>query len=145
MSSAENFATYDGNCHCGAVRYTLKLSPPLSEGYEVVNCSCSICTKNGYSLRHHSTQLFLGIWSADSSQLRYLLVYPLRSDVTFTQGKETLKQYSFGSKKAPHSFCNECGSSVMITPGLLPSLRDKYAMNVSFQVKDSSSNLARMD
>lgn len=34
---------YSGNCHCGAVRYTLK-SKPLEE-IEVVSCNCSLCSR----------------------------------------------------------------------------------------------------
>jgi hypothetical protein len=41
--------TYNGNCHCGAVRYTLEVPRPLeSLPSQVVRCNCSICSKNGY-------------------------------------------------------------------------------------------------
>lgn len=55
-------STHDGNCHCGAVRFTVTLTPPLLE-QNVSSCDCSICTRNGY-----------------------LLVYPLDKDVTWHQG-----------------------------------------------------------
>lgn len=38
--------TYRGNCHCGAVRYTLR-SPDLTS-IDVIECNCSICSRNGY-------------------------------------------------------------------------------------------------
>ena len=42
---------YEGNCHCGLIRYTFKLDEPLApEGSGKINrCNCSICTKNGDS------------------------------------------------------------------------------------------------
>lgn len=41
--------TYEANCHCGAVRYTVTLEDALApEGTTKVNrCNCSICTKYG--------------------------------------------------------------------------------------------------
>jgi hypothetical protein len=86
------FETLNGNCHCGAVRFAIKISPPL-KGYPVVSCNCSICLRNGY-----------------------LLVYPYREDVTFTQGEDALKTYSFGQRRNLHKFCTGCGSSVMFDP-----------------------------
>ena len=59
-------STHEGNCHCGAVRFTITLTPPLPE-QNVSSCDCSICTRNGY-----------------------LLVYPLDKDVTWHQGYEGL-------------------------------------------------------
>jgi hypothetical protein len=54
--------THKANCHCGAVRYTVTLPQPFPE-YKINQCNCSICEKNGY-----------------------LLVYPIRRDLVFTQG-----------------------------------------------------------
>ena len=54
--------TYKASCHCGAVRFTVALPVPFPE-YEINRCNCSVCTKNGY-----------------------LLVYPTRKDVVFSQG-----------------------------------------------------------
>ena len=42
-------ATYEAGCHCGYVKFSLALSPPLPE-YKVVRCNCSACTKLGYLL-----------------------------------------------------------------------------------------------
>nr|POF05474.1 hypothetical protein CFP56_69500 [Quercus suber] len=104
--------TYDANCHCGIIRYTVTLPEALSpEGPGKINqCNCSICSKNGY-----------------------LLVYPKREDVVFLDGSEArLKSYSFGQKRTPNRFCPECGSSVLID--LANSEFERYrpvlAMNV---------------
>jgi hypothetical protein len=82
---------YNAQCHCGDVKFTVAI-PPLETGATKVNrCNCSICTKKGY-----------------------LLVYPLRTDVNFTAGEETLSEYFFGKKTKPHRFCPGCGTSILI-------------------------------
>ena len=78
---------HKANCHCGAVRFTVRLSPPLKE-YPVKSCNCSICSRNGY-----------------------LLVYPNLEDFTLLKGEEKLKEHKFNSRLAGHQFCGDCGSS----------------------------------
>ncbi|KAF2452922.1 Mss4-like protein [Lineolata rhizophorae] len=104
MSSGGESGVYDGNCHCGAVRYTVKLSPPLPE-YVVTQCNCSVCTKIGY-----------------------LLVYPSIDDFTSTRGEDQLKEYRFGSKRRPHRMCGNCGCSILID--LSETGQNTYALNV---------------
>lgn len=84
--------TYNAVCHCGTVQYTVGLSPPL-ERQKVVECNCSICSRNGY-----------------------LLVYPLREQVNVFKGQEALKSYAFGRKRNLHKFCGYCGSAVFFDP-----------------------------
>jgi hypothetical protein len=64
------FATYPMQCHCAAIQYTIKLSPPLleseSEGkgiYTALECDCSHCERKGIIACH-----------------------PLLKDVEFTEG-----------------------------------------------------------
>ncbi|CAI7631603.1 unnamed protein product [Penicillium crustosum] len=85
-------SSHSGNCHCGAVRFTFTISPPLHE-YPTNSCNCSICTKNGY-----------------------LLVYPFTKDFTIERGEDVLKDYRFVEGKVKHQFCRECGSSCFIRP-----------------------------
>lgn len=80
--------TYEALCHCGTVRYTVTLSPPLDR-QRVVSCNCTICSRNGY-----------------------LLVYPQRQQLNLKSGVEALRNYSFGIKRSLHKFCSICGSSV---------------------------------
>lgn len=87
---------YDLHCHCGAVRYTMKMSPPLfkeeSQGkgvWKVTECDCSWCERNGQ-----------------------LAVHPLEENVTWTRGVEDLSKYQFGNKNVEHLFCKKCGSIV---------------------------------
>lgn len=111
------YQTYDANCHCGAVRYKLALSPPLEptaespETHKVMECNCSICSRNGY-----------------------LLIYPFVKDVTWTQGKEDIGEYFMGSKTMSHWFCKKCGSSLGVDLSSLPTgqAEPRQALNVSW-------------
>ena len=84
--------TYEANCHCGWITYAVTLSPPLYDGHEVMNCDCSICTRNGY-----------------------LLVYPTRDKVQWHgDSLSHVGKYQFNTKKKDHLFCPHCGTSLMI-------------------------------
>jgi hypothetical protein len=49
MSSADTPITYSGNCHCGLIKFTVKLLEALAPAGtgKINSCNCSICTKNG--------------------------------------------------------------------------------------------------
>lgn len=98
--------TYDGGCHCGAISYTVKLSPPLSD-MPVTRCNCSICHINGS-----------------------LFVYPLESQITWHSGRDEMTGYTFGPARIKHSFCPTCGTSIggKSTEGAFANNR---ALNVS--------------
>jgi len=81
-------STYEGSCHCGQVRFTVKVSPPVEDGL-VTSCNCSICTTNGY-----------------------LMVYPLETNITWHSGFDSMTTYTFGKQKIAHSFCPTCGTSI---------------------------------
>ncbi|PMD54089.1 uncharacterized protein K444DRAFT_598507 [Hyaloscypha bicolor E] len=77
---------YDGNCHCGGFKFTVKMP---SKPYHT--CNCSVCQKKG----------IIGMWPIEDE------------DITMHQGKGTLTEYQFGRKYLTHLFCPKCGSSVM--------------------------------
>ncbi|KAF7931973.1 uncharacterized protein EAE97_008994 [Botrytis byssoidea] len=77
--------TYNGNCHCGAFKFTIKV-PEITT---VTQCNCSICFKKGYR------------W-----------VFPAESCFEITKGEGTLKEYHFGQRTMVHRFCPTCGSNV---------------------------------
>ena len=41
--------TYEAGCHCGYIKFSVTLSPPLPD-YKVLSCNCSMCRKSGYLL-----------------------------------------------------------------------------------------------
>lgn len=110
---ASNAQTYNALCHCGTVQYTVTLSPPL-EQQKIVECNCSICTRNGY-----------------------LLVYPQREHVNITNGQDALKTYTFGPKMNLHQFCGTCGSAVFFDPQLPKRGEeiDIMGINVNFVIE----------
>jgi hypothetical protein len=76
-------ALIGGGCHCGLVRFEIS----VPEGpIEILDCNCSICSMTGY--------LHLIVPEA-----RFRLV----------EGKRETSTYRFGSGKARHIFCSQCG------------------------------------
>ncbi len=75
--------TMNGACHCGAVRFTVKLSEGIDEPRR---CNCSICRMRGAV--------------AVSARL---------GDLTLTSGAEILSLYQFNTRTAEHYFCSVCG------------------------------------
>ncbi|HTJ45341.1 MAG TPA: GFA family protein [Kofleriaceae bacterium] len=74
--------TYEGSCHCGAIRYQVTMEPPT----KAMSCNCSICRRTGA-----------------------LLVFAPRSAFTLVSGEGALGDYQFGKKRIHHQFCRTCG------------------------------------
>jgi hypothetical protein len=73
--------TYEGGCHCGAVRYRVSLALD-----QAITCNCSICSKTGTMLSFTPATRF-----------------------TLLSGDESLTDYQFGKKRLHHLFCSRCG------------------------------------
>src|SRR5579871_4349875 len=80
--------TYEGGCHCGAVRF--RVSADLAE---VSECNCSICSKKGYL---------------------HLIVPPERFELL--RGRDALPIYRFNTGVAQHHFCGRCGIHSFYVP-----------------------------
>ncbi|MEM8778836.1 MAG: GFA family protein [Cyanobacteria bacterium P01_G01_bin.49] len=81
MKNSPFSTTYEGGCHCGAVRFRVVI-----DKFEAINCNCSICRKKGFL---------------------HLLVPP--EQFTLIKGADQLKTYTFNTQTANHTFCAVCG------------------------------------
>jgi hypothetical protein len=74
--------TYQGSCHCGAVRF----EADLDLAQDTFRCNCTICFKSRAWLA-----------AAPASSFRLLA------------GEANLRDYQFGPKRIHHRFCATCG------------------------------------
>ena len=73
----------DGACHCGAVRFRVRLTDGLNTARR---CTCSYCRMRG----------------------AVAVSAPL-GGFTLMQGEDALSLYTFNTKAAKHWFCSRCG------------------------------------
>ena len=73
--------SYEGGCHCGAVRF--RVAADLSKVYA---CNCSICSKMGWRL-----------------------AFAPERDFELLSGADALSDYQFNRKLIHHRFCRTCG------------------------------------
>ena len=74
--------TYQGSCHCGAVRFTARVD--VSAG--TAKCNCTICRK-------------MRLWSVDADETTFALV----------AGAGAMSDYMGRNDVAHHFFCKTCG------------------------------------
>lgn len=72
---------YEGGCHCGAIRFRLRVATR-----KAIDCNCSICRKKGF----------------------LHLIVPAE-EFTLLSGEESLSTYTFNTGIARHYFCRVCG------------------------------------
>jgi hypothetical protein len=106
--------TYQGSCHCGAVRFEADIDLALG----TIRCNCSICSKGRY---------------------RPALVAP--AAFRLAAGSEALSMYQFGAKKDTHPFCRHCGVRAFGT-GRSPRLGDFVSVNLGCLDDASAAELA---
>jgi len=80
----------EGGCHCGLVRFEAEVG---EEPLDILDCNCSICSMTGYL---------------------HLIV----TDTKFRllEGQRDTTTYRFGSGKARHIFCTQCGIKSFYRP-----------------------------
>ena len=88
MSSKYKSVTYEGGCHCGAVRFQVVVN-----NHKVDDCNCSICVKKGFL---------------------HLIV--TQEQFNLLQGEDVLKTYKFNTGIAQHKFCGICGIHAFYIP-----------------------------
>jgi hypothetical protein len=89
-------ATYEGGCHCGAVRFRVRV-----ERHQALDCNCSMCTRKGFL---------------------HLIVPP--DDFELLRGADSLATYEFNTRIAKHRFCRFCGIHPFYTPRSHPDQVD---------------------
>jgi hypothetical protein len=82
MSESAGPRTYEGSCHCGAVRYEVTMTPPE----KAVACNCSHCSRTGW-----------------------LLTFVPAESFKLLSGEDQLQEYLFNKKHIHHQFCRNCG------------------------------------
>ncbi|KAL7624054.1 hypothetical protein AAE478_005611 [Parahypoxylon ruwenzoriense] len=89
-------STHEAGCHCGYIKFSVTLSPPLPE-HKIMQCNCSAC-----------------------SHLGYLLVYPSAEEISWRSssndddGRDRVSRYRFNTRQKDHMFCPKCGASLGI-------------------------------
>lgn len=78
-----NAQAFQASCHCGAVRFQVRLGAGLDTARR---CNCSYCRMRGAV--------------AVSASLE---------DIEITSGEELLTLYQFNTMQAKHYFCSKCG------------------------------------
>ncbi|MBW9088282.1 GFA family protein [Rhizobium wenxiniae] len=98
----ENIDEIDGACHCGTVRFHVRLSDGLRSARR---CTCSYCRMRGAI--------------AVSANL---------DDINIVSGEEALTLYQFNTNTAKHYFCSVCG---IYTHHQRRSNPNQYGVNVA--------------
>jgi hypothetical protein len=80
--------TYEGGCHCGAVRFRVEVERSLA-----LDCNCSMCRKKG---------------------ILHLIV--TRDRFAILRGEDALATYTFNTGVAKHTFCKTCGIHPFYVP-----------------------------
>lgn len=73
----------EGGCHCGAVRFRVKLSGGFGAARR---CDCSLCAKRGA-----------------------VVLTAIKGDFEIVTGADELSLYQFNTRTARHYFCSVCG------------------------------------
>ncbi|MGE4430803.1 MAG: GFA family protein [Sphingobium sp.] len=75
--------SFEGSCHCGAVRFTVDAPLPAS----AISCNCSHCRRKGFLLSFFPAEQF-----------------------RLTGGEDHLRSYQFNTHNIDHQFCTTCGT-----------------------------------
>lgn len=102
MAETTTITETTGACHCGAVRFRVRLSDGLNTARR---CNCSYCRMRG----------------------AVAVTAPLHG-LTITQGADALRLYTFNTGAAKHYFCRQCG---IYTHHQRRSNPDEYGVNVA--------------
>lgn len=108
--------TYQGSCHCGAVRFEVDLD--LSQ--PTYRCNCSICRRNRF-------------WAAVALPEAFRLL----------DGEQALVEYLFNTRRNQHFFCRHCGVRAFGVGNDTPVGR-MYGVNIGCLEGVAEEELARI-
>lgn len=108
--------TYQGSCHCGAVRFEAELDLEQS----TYRCNCSICRRTRF-------------WPAVAREDGFRLV----------AGEAELTRYQFNAKKNHHYFCRHCGVRAFGI-GTETPIGKMYGVNLGCLTGVSEEELSRL-
>lgn len=99
--------TYEGGCHCGAVRYEAEVDLD-----KTIECDCSHCSKKGFILSAVDKDKF-----------------------TLLTSEDMLMEYFFNKKAIRHLFCRVCGvqsyAEGVTYPGVMVNVRCLDGVDIS--------------
>lgn len=98
----QSTSVHQAACHCGTVRFTVKLSDGVNSARR---CTCSYCCMRGA-----------------------VAVSAYLADIHIQQGQDALTLYQFNTGEAKHYFCSTCG---IYTFHQRRSSPDQYGVNVA--------------
>jgi hypothetical protein len=93
--------SYEGGCHCGAVRYAVEADLDRS-----MTCNCSRCAKLGW-----------------------ILTFTPAEDFRLVSGEEAMTDYQFNKRTIHHLFCATCGIE-SFARGTAPKGAEMVAVNI---------------
>jgi hypothetical protein len=114
--------TYQGSCHCGAVRFECALD--LAAG--TIRCNCSFCRK-----------------------ARFWMAFTKASDFHLLQGADALTDYQRTPPGKPEpflhfNFCSRCGVRGFTRAGVMPGATEaSYAINLACLDDATDAELAQ--
>ncbi len=88
--------TYEGGCHCGAVRFRVAV-----EEHVAIECNCSMCRMK--------------------ANLHLIVT---RDRFSILKGEDALSTYTFNTGVAKHTFCRVCGIHPFYVPRSHPDQID---------------------
>lgn len=94
--------SFQGQCHCGAVRFSVDAPLPT----RAISCNCSHCRAKGFLLAFFPADQF-----------------------TLTQGGDQLQSYRFNTHMIEHQFCTVCGTQAFAL-GAQPDGTPSRAINL---------------
>ena len=98
----EHSKTTKGQCHCGAVKFSVRLLDGLTKP---VRCNCTMCRMKGV-----------------------VMVFAALGGIEVIEGEALLSTYQFHTNVAKHHFCSRCGIHLFHQRRFDP---DMYGVNVA--------------